>query len=234
LLFINLSVFSQVNNIDSLKAWADKLSQSVGCAPENGIDYVQLALDKINEDSLFIPFRSGISSKLNKTAREILKREYSLIDETPGEGCVIPYSIWCFENLMTKAIEYKFGNGFLDSIATHSKYLDKSGLGYIPPKFKNDSLSIYQFLKTQNYKPINFEEHRYFDHLNFLINKKGEVQNLTFFKSWPFYPEKNINVSKELTKAIDKGFFWEAAYLKGEPILEVYDLLLAEWNFKTN
>lgn len=225
-LFIPVYCFSQVNQ-DSLNLWVNDLKNSDDFClfDEESYNLMEYACHKIVKDSLFIPDTKEV--KLNRTAREVLKREYGLVEDSPINGCIIPESIHCFETLMFKAVEHKYGAGFLDSISKHSIRLDQIGKGYIAPKFINDSLSIYEYLSKGGYELP--QDNEFYDFVVITISSNGSIDSLKFFKM-KLWADETTEINPVLLEILNTTK-WEPAYLKGEPIKDDSMLLLYPFNF---
>lgn len=223
-LFIPVYCFSQINQ-DSLNLWVNDLKNSDDYClfDEESYKLMEYACHKIIKDSIFIPDTKEV--KLNRTAKEILKREYGLVEGSPINGCIIPESIHCFETLMFKAVEHKYGAGFLDSISKHSIRLDQIGKGYIAPKFVNDSLTIYEYLSKGGYVLPKSKNFPYDDVVYINLKSNGRVADIYYFKSYDYYWERNHTPSKEL-RILMSNTKWRPAYLKGIAVIEEIEISL--------
>jgi hypothetical protein len=125
---------------------------------------------------------------LNNTFATILNRDFGILVEFPG--CRVSQNYSCYNKVMLKAIENKFGTQFLDSIRNSAYLLDSIGLGNRPPLFHIDDYYDYgKKLDSFLYCNLNFSNIDYDTaghprvRVKFLVEKDGQLSNFNIVDS---------------------------------------------------
>jgi hypothetical protein len=155
------------------------------------------------------------------TFSSILKRNYGILVEYPGCRAFPNYD--CYNKVMLKEIEDKFGTEFLDSIRDRAYLLDSLGLGNRPPMFAKDD---YYDKKLNSFLYFNLDFSKIdYDTANhskvkvkFLVEKDGQLSDFQITDSASNkYNIEALRVAKMMPK-------WLYATRDGIPI-EAYGFI---------
>jgi hypothetical protein len=118
---------------------------------------------------------------MSNTFSTILEKNFGILVEYPGCRAFPNYD--CYNKVMMKAIEERFGTQLFDSIQQISYFLDSSGLGDRPPLFDIDDFWDYASLDSFIYCNLDFSKIDYdtADHpkikVKFIVGKDGQLSN---------------------------------------------------------
>lgn len=144
-------------------------------------DYLKLAEQKIQNDSLILP-QYKFHPSLTETFKRWVNLKYKIINWNYVHGDLIRPETKCFDEYMFEEIENRFGKGFFESQRKVADSLDKKGLGYIEPLYLESDDSLKKFInKSINIDSLN-RERISSKLILFEINENGIVTKSLVFR----------------------------------------------------
>ncbi|MFM1998179.1 MAG: hypothetical protein RL204_126 [Bacteroidota bacterium] len=194
--------------------------------------FTQLAYEKLENDSIYIPHKL---IHLSPTATKILELDYGFNEADYLKGDVIPNETICFDQVMINKISEKYGVDFLSKVINEADSLDKLNIGYRPAMLRNYSSVEECFFKNftmSDYLRINKDK---LIVVTFEIDSSEKLVNLAIFEgsySTLLISEMSQNALRdEVIRVMGNANDWRAARIRNSNISEKIVVVISHLNF---